>query len=341
MFTGNSSSNFVRRGLALAVVLGAGVAVAGAQVSSPSGTGTEAAVSVKAEPVLPAQAPAVDTTGYGMFSSSDTTSAAPDEVASLHPMVNFAEAMQYGGGERRRRYGSPRYRGGNTNADGSPKYTFFAGIGLSQPIGNTYHYLTPSYGFQFGGGRNFNKSLGVMLQFDYDHMGFAGATLTNQTNLYNSPYVLGAGAISGLDGSSHVWSFTLDPTYNLVTGDSIGAYVVAGVGFYHKTANFTVPATAEGYSPYYGFYTYTANETIDKYTSNAPGFDAGFGLTYKFSRFSNERFYGEVRYVFVDNQHKAGFTVANEASITATSTNFYPANSNRTTYIPLKFGLRF
>ena len=29
----------------------------------------------------------------------------------------------------------------------------------------------------------------------------------------------------------------------------------------------------------------------------------GFGLTYKFSKFSNERFYVEARYVLVLNQH--------------------------------------
>jgi hypothetical protein len=352
MFKCSSSSNFVGRVLALTVVLGAGVAAAGAQGNSQSSAGTDTAVSVKNQPVVPAQTPASSTAGDWMFSSSNADNATPaaDQVASLHPMVNFAEAMQYGGGERRRRYGSPRYRGGNTNADGSPKYTFFAGIGLSQPIGNTYHYLTPSYGFQFGGGRNFNKKIGVMAQFDYDHMGFAGATLTNQTNIYNTYINLYNAAnpgnpiadVTGLDGTSHTWSFTLDPTYTLFSGDGLGAYLVAGAGFYHKTANFTVPGTGYYYDPYCGCYIpYTANETIDKYTSNAPGFSGGFGLTYKFSRFSNERFYGEVRYVFVDNSHRAGVLPGTASVANENVVNDYPANSNRTTYIPIKVGLRF
>jgi hypothetical protein len=328
-------SEFVRRALALAVVLGAGVAVASAQAVDTS--------AAKAPVSTQVQAPAMDASQAPLFSTSaaENEEDAPTAVASLHPTtINFAEAMQYGGGQRRR-YGNPRYRGGNTNADGSSKYIFFGGAGLSQPVGNTWHYLTPSYGIQIGGGRQFSKAFAVPIQFDYDHFGFTGQTLGNQQNLYNSPYVYGAGAISGLDGTSHVWSFTVDPTYTFLHGEAWGAYAVVGVGFYHKTANFTVPATGEYCDPYYGCYEYQANQTIDKYTSNAPGFNGGFGLTYKFSRFANERFYGEVRYVFVDNSQRQGFTVANESGITATSTNLYPANSNRTTYIPIKFGIRF
>ena len=124
--------------------------------------------------------------------------------------------------------------------------------------------------------------------------------------------------------------------------ETIGAYAVVGGGFYHKTANFTIPASGYYQDPYTGFiYQYQANETYDKYTSNAVGVNGGFGLTYKPSRFASERFYIEGRYVFMDNQHKAGFTLANINSATATSTNFFPANSNRSTYIPIKVGIRF
>ena len=62
-------------------------------------------------------------------------------------------------------------------------------------------------------------------------------------------------------------------------------------------------------------------------------------MTYKFSRFSNERLFGEARYVYVDNANKPGITAANEA--TYTGTNLFPQNSNTTSYFPIKFGLRF
>jgi hypothetical protein len=325
-----SQSIFVRRTFLLSAFLGAGVTLMGAQVATP----TEAQV----PPQAVMQTPVIDTTHDSLFSSSaDSDALAAVNEASVHAVgPNFAEMMQYGG---RQRYGRPRYRGGNTNADGSEKYTFFAGVGFTQPLGNTYHYLTPSYSFQVGGGRNFNKNVGVMLQFDWDNFGFNGRTLGNQSNVYNA--VFGPGSVSGLDGNSHVWSFSVDPTYTLYSGPGLGAYAVVGAGFYHKTANFQEPQAGLCYDVYYGYYQCTANQTIDKYTSNAPGFNGGFGLTYKFSRFSNERLYGEVRYVFVDNSQRTGVTVANASSAQQNQTDFYPANSNRTTYLPIKFGIRF
>jgi hypothetical protein len=336
----------VRRTLLLSAFLGASVALMGAQ------TATETVA--PAPSPLASQIPAIDTSHDSLFSSSaDSDVPASADVASVHAVgPNFGEMMQYGG---RQRYGRPRYRGGNTNPDGSEKYTFFAGVGLTQPLGNTYHYDTPSYSFQVGAGRNFNAKLGLNLQFDWDNFGLTGSTLGNQQNLYN--YYINlyntqngystsnpnyVSPISGLDGYSHVWSFSLDPTYTIYSGPGLGAYVVAGVGFYHKITTFTAPSTGYAYDPYTGFvYEYAANSPVDSYTSNAPGFNGGFGLTYKFSRFSNERFFAEVRYVFVDNSQRSGVTVATASPANAGVYNDYPANSNRTTYIPIKFGIRF
>ena len=123
------------------------------------------------------------------------------------------------------------------------------------------------------------------------------------------------------------------------SGQGLGAYITAGAGFYHKVANFTLPQEGEECDGFYGCYIYTENANVDHYTSNAPGFDGGVGLTYKFSRFSNERFYGEVRYVFVDNQYKPGVTTATVD--TYSGYNYFPQNSNTTSYFPIKFGLRF
>jgi hypothetical protein len=230
----------------------------------------------------------------------------------------------------RRRYGRPNYSDSHTNADGSNKFTFIAGAGLSSPVADTGNYLTSNFAFQVGAGRNWSKKFGALIQFDYDKFGFQGSTLKNQQNLYDqglptsSPYY-----ISNLDGTSHVWSFTIDPKYTFYDSDKYGAYIVAGVGFYHKTANFFVP-TAEEVETYFGPEEIAANETVDKYTSNAPGFSGGFGVTYKPSRFSGERFYLEARYVFVDNSARA-----------ASVTNYYPPNANQTYYVPATFGLRF
>jgi hypothetical protein len=178
-----------------------------------------------------------------------------------------------------------------------------------------------------------------MLQFDYDHFGLQASALANQTSLYNT--LLGCGnCVTGLDGNNHVWSFTLDPTITLAGERSLGAYAVVGGGYYHKVTNFTQPTTEEECS-IYGCGYFNVNSNIDHYTSNAGGVNGGFGLTYKFSEFSTQRFYVEARYVLMLNQQRTGITLANAATAPASATNFYPANSNRTTYIPIKLGLRF
>ncbi len=273
--------------------------------------------------------------GVNYSSSSSSSTEAADSVDAERLNLS-SDALQP---PPRRRYGRPRYNDSSHNPDGSNKYTFVVGGGFTAPIGNTYHYLNTNYAFQVGGGRNFSKKFATLLQFDYDRFGFNGRTLYNQSIVEdpNNSY----GILGALDGNSHVWSFTVNPVYTFFQGDTVGAYIVGGVGFYHKVANFTLPETVQGYD-YFGYpVQYTANEVIDHYTSNAPGFNGGFGLTYKFSRFASERFFAEGRYVFVDNQQRTGFTVANASQETIYSTNLYPANSNRTTYTVYKAGIRF
>src|ERR1017187_4172911 len=109
----------------------------------------------------------------------------------------------------RRRYGRPNYSDSHNNPDGSSKYTFMAGGGLGLPVRNTHKYETPSWGFQGGFIRNFNQTVGVLLQFDYDHFGLQGATLANQQFLYNYGCTVAlqnqgvCSLITNLDGNNH------------------------------------------------------------------------------------------------------------------------------------------
>jgi len=273
-------------------------------------------------------------------SSSDSDSAAASDDSSA-TRLGFSSALGASQPPPRRRYGNPNYSDSHSNPDGSPKYTFLVGGGFNLPIGDTHFYESTGWGFQAGGGRNFNKTLGVLLQFDYDHFGLQNATAANEQYIYNYCTNAEAGLgectagpapssnVTPVSGNNHVWSFTLDPTFTIPTEGSLGAYAVVGVGFYHKVTNFTTPETAE------------ENATFDHYTSNAVGFNGGLGVTWKFSKFASEKFYAEARYVFVDNQPRTGVTTANVATAPLSATDFYPANSHRTTYIPVTFGLRF
>lgn len=297
-----------------------------------------------------ATASAKDYFSSSSSSSSSSSADSADAADAVDRLAFDASALNTLQPPPRRRYGRPRYSDSHTNPDGSNKYGFLVGIGAPLPIGNTHKYETPSWGFQAGFGRNFSQSVGVMLQFDYDHFGLQGSTIANQQNLYNYGCTASLQAqgrcslITGLDGNNHVWSFTVDPTFSLVGQGSLGAYAVVGAGFYHKVTNFTVPSVGTYCDYFYGCYQYQANQTIDHYTSNAPGVNGGVGLTFKFSKFSNQRFYIEGRYVVVFNKHYNGLTAFNLNSPfgqSYTGTNFYPANSNRTSYIPIKVGIRF
>ncbi len=333
MICSNRLLTIMSRTAAVAFLVGAGTFAAYAQQSAGTAQSLPATSLRKslAEP-LNLNGPALSTPEDLNYSSSTGDAAMADATNFL----NFDAAGQPP--PRRRRYGRPNYTDSRTNSDGSRKYTFIVGGGFNLPTGGTHNYLTTGYNFQVGAGRNFNKTFGVLVQFDYDHFGFQTATLNNLLAIYNS---LGAqdqngNPLSILGGSSHVWSFTLDPIVNYYTSDSWGAYVIGGIGFYHKTANFTIPGTGFYYDPYYGYIPYVSNQTIDKYTSNAFGANGGLGITYKFSRFANERFYAEARYVWVDNQPKPF-----DDSGTTPYFNVFPQNSARTTYIPVTFGIRF
>ena len=324
-----------------ALAIFSGLAVYGAAAQQPQPTVDPHLVATLSQPLDLSSA-----AGVGYSSSSSSLAAVDSAAAATLDLPADALAAQP---PPRRRYGRPRYNDSSHNPDGSNKYAFVVGGGLTLPTGNTHKYLTPSYGFQVGAGRNFNKNFALMLQFDYDNFGFQAQTLYNQQSLYNY-YCTNAQAIAqqctqivGLDGNTHVWSFSLNPVYTIYSGEGLGAYVVGGVGFYHKVANFTVPTTGTGYDPYYGYYQYSANQTIDSYSANAPGFNGGFGLTYKPSRFAGERLFAEARYVLVENSQRTGVTV-NSSAATLNSyqgSNFYPANSNKTTYPVFKAGIRF
>jgi hypothetical protein len=247
-----------------------------------------------------------------------------------------------GGGQPppRRRYGRPNYSDSHTNSDGSSKYTFLAGGGFTLPVGGAHNYLATSYNIQAGAARNFNKRYGVQVEFDWANFGFQTATLNNLLAIYDGPPIFATdqngNTLSQIGGSSHVWSFTLDPIMNFYTSDTWGAYVIGGGGFYHKTANITTPAIEEE-DTFFGPIQFQANQTIDKYTSNAVGVNGGVGATYKFSRFASTRFYVEARYVYTFNSPRTfSFGDANGNGF-----NVFPQNSAKTGYIPVTFGVRF
>jgi hypothetical protein len=308
-----------------AVTFLAAAGTSGLQAQKSAGTAPSLPpVNLKASLIAPLDLSTPDDLKY-------SSSVGSDETANAENFTLDSSADQP---PPRRPYSRPNYNDSRTNADGSAKYTFFVGGGFTLPVGGSHSYLSTSYDIQAGAGRNFNKTFGVQVEFDWANFGFQTAALNNQLAIYNSPPLFAN--FTQLGGTSHIWSFTLDPIMNVYTSDTFGAYVVGGGGFYHKTANFTIPAIGEE-CYIYGCFTYQANQTIDKYTSNAFGVNGGAGLTYKFSRFAGERFFVEARYVYTFNSPRQfSYGDANGNGF-----NVFPQNSAKTGFIPVVFGVRF
>ncbi len=264
-----------------------------------------------------------------------SSSVGSEEMANAE---SFTLSNDSGQPPPRRRYSKPNYSDSHTNADGSAKWSFFVGGGFTLPVGGTHNYATTSWKVQAGGGRNFNKTFGVMLQFDYDKFGMQTSTLNKQLALYNAlcPPNVSNCTLSQLGGNIHDWSFTVNPIMNFWSTDTFGAYAVVGAGFYHKYTQFTTPAIGLYCDPFYGCYQYQADQPVDWYTSNAFGVNGGLGLTYKFSRFAPEKFYVEARYVYTANSQRPF-----DVSGTTSYFNAFPQASAKTTYIPVTFGVRF
>jgi len=271
-----------------------------------------------------------------------SSSVGSDEMASAETFNLSSSADQP---PPRRKYSRPNYNDSRTNSDGSAKYNFIVGAGFTLPVGGSHNYLTTSYNIQAAAARNFNKTFGVQVEFDWANFGFQTATLNNQLAIYNALIIAynqqnptqKVPLLTQLGGTSHIWSFTLDPIMNFYTSDTFGAYVIGGGGFYHKTANFTIP-TLGVYCDFFGFcYQVQTNQSYDKYTSNAFGVNGGLGLTYKFSRFAGERFFVEARYVYTFNSARQ-FSFGD---VNGNGFNVFPQNSAKTGFIPITFGVRF
>jgi hypothetical protein len=168
-----------------------------------------------------------------------------------------------------------------------------------------------------GGGWNFTKRFGALLEYQFLRQGIPSAYL-------NALEAGSSGAASGLGGNINTWSLTVDPIVYLPFSRKSGVYVTGGGGFYRKVTNFTEPV--DECDPYYGCI--AVPETVDHFSSNQGGFNGGGGFYHKvFGEDSNGKFFAEVRYVWVNSPGPS-------------SSNSFQGSGTEA-LIPVTFGIRF
>jgi len=232
---------------------------------------------------------------------------------------------------------SPQYGGGGRRSSSYPSYesrfshiAFEGGFGFSIPVGSDTSFSTTSlnngdlspdegfgYGLTVGGGWNFTKRFGALLEYQFLRQGIPSAYL-------NALEAGSSGAASGLGGNINTWSLTVDPIVYLPFSRKSGVYVTGGGGFYRKVTNFTEPV--DECDPYYECV--AVPETVDHFSSNQGGFNGGGGFYHKvFGEDSNGKFFAEVRYVWVNSPGPS-------------SSNSFQGSGTEA-LIPVTFGIRF
>ena len=205
------------------------------------------------------------------------------------------------------------YHGYNRHAMGWKSHlTFEGGGGANAPIGADSKVITWGPQLTLGAGWKFTKHLSALVEYQFiDHK--LPAHLTRQ-----------AGSVSG---NAHIWSFTVDPVYDLFPKRASDIYITGGGGFYRKLTSFTNPVPVQ-YCYYFCYGGYT-NVTVSHFSSNQGGFNAGLGLTHRLGSpdmggVSRLRVYIEARYLWINTPGKGS-----------------QYGLGRTELVPLTIGLRW
>jgi hypothetical protein len=250
-----------------------------------------------------AQAPATTQYSSSADGASNVAINQGPNVLSYHSQDTRQNSGGYGNGGYKRypSYGQPGFH----------HIAIEAGAGFGAPLANTSKTETLGYNVKLGGGWNFNRNFGVLLEYEFNRNGIPNNVLS---------------AVGAPDGHVHLWGFGLDPIIYYKTTGSWGGYVTGGAGFTRKVTSFTATvATGQYYCDFYG-YCYPDYTTIDlgHFSSNQAGLNIGTGFTHNIGD-NGTKIYAEARYLWVNSP---------------ASTEGHPG-SGTVSMIPVTFGVRF
>ena len=174
--------------------------------------------------------------------------------------------------------------------------TFEVGGGFNAPTDESAPYIGWGGNFTLGAGYRFDQHFSMNLEYQLIHSKLPDVIVGE------------AGATGGYDT---IWSFTLNPMYEVNPKSAITVYGVGGGGFYRKVTNFTDPQQGY-YCDYFGFcYGVTQDVVVGHFSSNQGGWNVGAGLEHRFAGWNGEgrmKFFAEARYLDVLSPAVIGIT---------------------------------
>src|ERR1700744_3988824 len=260
-------------------------------MSSPSplgrvsflGTALFLAASIVSAQSTPTQAPAASDSFSSATESSSLQSLAaldPDPAAlPSEPTPSASPAAGGHGAAAGQDYGKS---GGWKHYVGS-RFAFEAGGGANAPESSS---VTWGGQFDLGGGLNFNKYFGTLIEYQFLQDKLPGVLIAQ------------AGAQGG---HARIWSLTLAPVINLMPKARNSVYVTGGYGFYRKVTSFTDPTEAQ-YCDYFSCGYVTQNQVVGHFSSNQGGFNIGAGFQHRLGGMygdSKGKLFIEARYLDV------------------------------------------
>jgi len=193
----------------------------------------------------------------------------------------------------------------SAHAQDYSKFNFVIGGGPGFPLGDMSSFADTGGHFLVGGGFNFSKIFGLDTEFMWHDLPINSAT----RQLLQTP-----------GATARQYSVTVNPIVHLPFASKLGAYVIGGIGWYHRSGETTTPGTGVVCDPYWSWWYGCAIGSVDFVTgsrsADAFGGNIGGGLTFRLGE-SHAKIFTEVRY------HHAGYD--------RVSTNL----------LPLSFGIRW
>lgn len=177
----------------------------------------------------------------------------------------------------------------------NPRGNVHLGVPIVIPLNPTARAVHLGFGVTAGGGYNFTRRQGLVGEFLWNDLFPTNEALAKIRTALND---------HTLDMSVGLMSLTGSYRYEL-RGKALGTYLIGGAGLYYRhtslskevTTGRTIECTPTW--EWWGFdctgkYV-TENQTVGSWASTAPGYNGGFGLTFRVGE-PPYRFYMESRY---------------------------------------------